>query len=157
MIHVAKPAEFSLSPSRYTLFAKLILVFAAGVLATLLPILLLAKIAGLLFLFIAACRFCYYFHRQNTQRLFVVDADAGHWRLMSAVTGQSSGRVVTTDLQLEPSQFVTAYLVILYFRIPQDFRTQQGTRLVVVVPRDSLSGEQHRILRKLLLSRTSCD
>ena len=151
MSHVAKPAEFSLASSRYTLFAKLILVFAAGVLVILLPILLLAKVAGLLFLFFAACSFGYCFRRQNTQRLFVVDADAGHWRLMSAAAGQSSGRAVTTDLQLEPSQFVTAYLVILYFR------SQQGTRLVLVVPRDSLSGGQHRILRKLLLSRTSCD
>jgi hypothetical protein len=38
--------------------------------------------------------------------------------------------------------------VILYFR------TQQGDRVIRIIPRGSLSGEEHRILRKLLLVRT---
>ena len=148
MSHVAKSAEFSLTPSRYTLIAKLGLAIASGLLVIVLPILPMAKIAGFLFLLAACLSFYLNFHRQCPERLFVVDSDADCWRLVSSAKNKQGGREVTIDLQLEPSQFVTVYLVILYFR------TQQGGRVLRIIPRDSLSGEEHRILRKLLLART---
>ncbi len=151
MSPAAKSAEFSLTPSRYALVAKLSLAFAAGLLVALLPILLIAKIAGLLFLLAAGASFYVHFRRQNPERIFVVDGDADCWRLISSPGSGRYGREEVIDLQLEPSQFVTTYLIILYFR------TQQGDRLTRVIPRDSLSREGHRILRKLLLARTSRD
>ena len=151
MSHVAKSAEFSLTPSRYFLVAQLSLAIAAGLLVAFLPILLWAKIASLVFLLAFGIRFYLHFCHQKPEQLFVVDGD--DWRLISSPgEGDSQhGREEVVDLQLEPSQFVTAYLVILYFRTPQ------GRRLTRVIPRDSLSGEEHRILRKLLLARTSRD
>lgn len=151
MSHVAKSAEFSLFPSRYTLTAKLSLTIASGLLVAILPILPMAKIAGLLFLLAAGLSFYLHFRRQCPERLFVVDGYAECWRLISSPKNKSDGRTVAIDLQLEPSQFVTAYLVILYFR------TLQGDKLLRVIPRDGLCAEEHRILRKLLLSRTSRD
>ena len=151
MSHVAKSAEFSLTPSRYTLIAKLSLAFVSGLLVAILPILPVAKIAGLLFLLAAGLSFYLHFRRQSPERLFVVDSDADCWRLVSPPNNKQECREVVVDLQLEPSQFVTVYLVILYFL------TQQGSRLLRIIPRDSLSGEEHRILRKLLLARTLND
>ena len=151
MSHVAKSAEFSLTPSKYVLIAQLILVVCAGLLVAIMPILLWAKIASLLFLLVAGIRFHLDFRRQNSEQLFIVDGDADCWRLLSLSGNGLHGGEAAVDLQLEPSQFVTAYLVILYFR------TQQGVRLTRVIPRDSLSREEHRILRKLLLARTSLD
>jgi hypothetical protein len=148
MSHVAKSAEFSLTPSRYTFSAKLGLTIASGLLVAVLPILPVAKIAGLLFLFAVGLGLHIDFRRQCPERLFVVDGDADCWRLVSSPINKQDGREVTVDLQLEPSQFVTVYLVILYFR------TQQGDRVIRIIPRGSLSGEEHRILRKLLLVRT---
>ena len=151
MSHVAKSAEFSLTPSRYTLTAKLGLAIAAGLIVAILPIVAMAKITGLLFLFAVGFSFYCDFCRQSPERLFVVDGDADSWRLVSTPENKQNARDVAVDLQLEPSQFVTVYLVILYFR------TEQGDRLLRIIPRDSLSGEEHRILRKLLLNRASRD
>jgi len=148
MSHVAKSAEFSLTPSRYTFSTKLGLTIASGLLVAVLPILPVAKIAGLFFLLAVGLGLYIDFRRQCPERLFVVDGDAECWRLVSSAKNKQGGREMTVDLQLEPSQFVTVYLVILYFR------TQQGDRLLRIIPRDSLSGEEHRILRKLLLART---
>mgnify|MGYP001141658401 CR=1 FL=1 len=148
MSHVAKSAEFSLTPSRYTFTAKLALAIAAGLLVAMLPILSMAKIAGLLFLFAAGVSFYLQFRRQSPERLFVVDGAGDCWRLVSPPKNKRGGREVAVDLRLEPRQFVTVYLVILYFR------TLQGDRLLRIIPRDSLSAEEHRVLRKLLFART---
>ncbi len=151
MSHVAKSAEFSLTPSKYVLVAQLSLAVCAGLLVAILPILLWAKIASLLFLLAVAISFYLNFRRQNSERLFVVDGDADCWRLISLSGNRQRGGEEAIDLQLEASQFVTAYLVILYFRTPQ------GRRLNRVIPRDSLAPEEHRILRKLLLATTNRD
>ena len=151
MSHVAKSAEFSLNPSRYALYARLGIVFIAGFLVAALPILLFAKISGLIFLLAAGYSFYQHFCQQAPEQLFALDIDANSWRLISPVKNQPGGGGEAVDLRLEPSQFVTAYLVILYFRSLQD------GRLVRVIPRDSMSGDEHRILRKLLLSRANCD
>lgn len=147
MSREVKSAEFSLYPSRYTLIAQLGLAISAAMLVAISPILLVAKLSGLLILLAAGISFSINFCRQNPERLFVVDGDADCWRLISSPGKIQHGKELAVDLQLEPSQFVTAGLVILYFR------TQQGERVTRVIPRDSLSAEEHRILRKLLLTR----
>jgi len=151
MSHVAKSAEFSLTPSGYTLVAKLSLAVAAALVIALLPIILLAKSIGLLLLLVVGYSFCQRFSQQKPERLVVVGTDAEYWRLMPPVDNKRVGYEIAVDVRLESRQFVTAYLVILYFR------TLQGERLIRVIPRDSLSGGEHRILRKMLLARTSCD
>jgi len=148
MSHVAKSAEFSLTPSKYTLAAELGLAICASLLVAILPILLWAKIASLLFLLAVGIRFYLHFRRQKPERLFVVDGAGDCWRLVSPPKNKRGGREVAVDLRLEPRQFVTVYLVILYFR------TLQGDRLLRIIPRDSLSAEEHRVLRKLLFART---
>ncbi len=149
MSRVAKSAEFSLSPSRYVLFAQLGLGICAGLLVALLPILLLAKIAGLLLILAVCGHFYVDFRRQKPERLWIADSDAQRWCLSLSADCQDLEEAI--ELQLEPSQFVTAYLVILYFR------DRRGARLIRVIPKDSLMPQEHRILRKLLLARTSCD
>ena len=149
MSREAKSAEFSLTPSKYTLVAKLALAISASLLVAILPILLWAKIASLLLLLAIAISFYLNFSWQNPERLFVVDGDADCWRLLLSPGHKQPAEEQVVDLLLEPSQFVTSYLVILYFRTPQ------ADRLTRVIPRDSLSGEEHRILRKLLLARVS--
>jgi hypothetical protein len=148
MSHAAKPAEFSLSPSKYFLVTQLGLTICAGLLVAVLPILLFAKIVTLFFILAACVNFYLSFRRQKPQRLRVVDGDAHRWRMLS-LSGDSQQIEEVVDLQLEPNQFVSTYLVILYLR---DY---QGVRLTQVIPRDSLSPQEHRVLRKLLLARAS--
>ena len=158
MSHVPKSAEFSLSPSRYTLYAELGFTAVVGLVVATAPILLWAKAGGLLFLLVVGYGFYHRFRQQYPVRLFVLDSKTDSWRLILEVKrkkGQGS-REVKVDLQLMPSQFVTAYLVILYFKSLQDFKSLQGAKLIRVIPRDSLSGEEHRLLRKLLIARTAC-
>ena len=47
--------------------------------------------------------------------------------------------------QLRPRQFVSRYLIVLYLR------TNSGKAISRAIPRDSLSEEQHRLLRQLLI------
>jgi len=142
MSHVAKTAEFRLYPSKYFLYAKLGLAVAAGLIIAVAPILLWAKVVGLYIVLAVGYRFYANFCRQSPERLFVVDDQLECWRLVSQTSGEN-------ELRLEPTQFVTGYLVVLYLR------DLQGIRLTRVIPRDSLSEEDHRLLRKLLISRNS--
>ena len=145
MSHVPRSAEFSLSPSRHYFYAQLGLVIAGGTVVAISPVLPLAKIAGLLLFLAAGIGLCCHFRQQLPTKLLLMDSETHSWRLIS----QADGQTITTDLVLKPTQFVTSYWVILYFKVVE------GGRLSLVIPRDSLSGEQHRQLRKLLLNRTS--
>ena len=153
MSHVPKSAEFSLYPSRYFLYAKLGLALVAALIIGFSPLLPWAKTAGLLFFAVLSCGFYRNFRQQLPERLFVLAGDTGSWRLISSVKIKvaSGRRPVTIKLQLMPSQFVSESLVILYFK------TVQGKRISRVLPRDRLVANEHRLLRKLLLARPSCD
>jgi hypothetical protein len=72
--------------------------------------------------------------------LILLDASEDRWRLVSGSQ--------TLELVLTPTQFVTRHLVIAYFKLPQ------GRQIVRVLPTDSLSAPQHRLLRMLLIERT---
>ena len=132
-------AEFQLSPSFYYLSARLVLAALAAVLISLLPILIWVKLIGLLCLGFAACYLIVAYHRKSPEELILLDASNDLWRLVS--TSES------LELVLAPTQFVTRHLVILYFKLPE------GGQIVRVVPRDSLSAAQHRLLRMVLIGR----
>ena len=133
-------AEFQLHPSFYYVCARLGLVAIASALVAVLPILILAKLAALLCLGLAGCWLVVDYRGQGAEKLIVLDASEDRWRLVSALK--------TVELVLMPTQFVTRYLVIVYFKLPQ------GRQIVRVLPRDSLSAQQHRLLRMLLIERT---
>ena len=141
MSPVPNSAEFQLSPSFYYLSARLVLVVLASVLMALLPILIWAKIIGLLCLGLAAWWLIVNYRGQGAEKLILMDASEDRWRLQSASE--------TVELVLAPTQFVTRHLVIAYFKLPQ------GRQIVRVLPRDSLSAPQHRLLRLVLIGRDS--
>jgi len=141
MSPVPNSAEFQLRPSFYYLCARLGLVAIAAGLIAVLPLLTWAKLAALLCLGLAAGWFFVNYLGQGAEKLIVLDASEDRWRLMSA-----SGAV---ELLLEPTQFVTRHLVIAYFKMPQ------GRQIVRVLPKDSLSAKQHRLLRMLLIDRAA--
>lgn len=151
MSHVPKSAEFSLYPSVYFLYAKLGLALVAALLIGLSPILLCPKLAGLLLLIALCYYFFRHFRQQKPERLVVLPGDSDYWCLVSLDNGNAGfgDRAGIIELQLMPSQFVSEPLVILYFR------TLQGKRIHRVIPADSLAANEHRLLRKLLLARSS--
>ncbi len=132
-------AEFQLSPSFYYLSARLVLAALAAVLIILLPILFWVKLIGLLCVGLAVWYLAVDYRSQSPEKLILLDASNDLWRLVS--TSES------LELVLAPTQFVTRHLVILYFKLPE------GGQIVRVVPRDSLSAAQHRLLRMVLIGR----
>jgi len=145
MSPVPNSAEFQLRPSFHYLCARLGLVAIAAGLIAVLPLLIWAKLAALLCLGLAACWFVVNYRGQGVEKLIVLDASEDRWRLVTA-SGAESGAV---ELLLAPTQFVTRHLVIAYFKLPE------GRQMVRVLPRDSLSEPQHRLLRMLLIARAS--
>jgi|TARA_B110000977_G_scaffold71213_1_gene96625 hypothetical protein len=133
-------AEFQLSASFYYLCARLGLVAIAAALIAVLPLLIWVKLSALLCLGFAACWLIVDYRGQCSEKLILLDASEDRWRLVSGSQ--------TLELVLTPTQFVTRHLVIAYFKLPQ------GRQIVRVLPTDSLSAPQHRLLRMLLIERT---
>ena len=106
-----------------------------------LPLLMWAKVAGLLCLSLAACWQILDYRGQSSEKLILLDASEDRWRLVTGLEAFEQGQ----ELQLAATQFVTRHLVIAYFKLPQ------GRQMVRVLPRDSLSSRQHRLLRMLLI------
>ena len=141
MSPVPNSAEFQLRPSFYYLCARLALGGLAAVLVAALPLLMWAKVAGLLCLSLAACWQILDYRGQSSEKLILLDASEDRWRLVTGLEAFEQGQ----ELQLAATQFVTRHLVIAYFKLPQ------GRQMVRVLPRDSLSSRQHRLLRMLLI------
>jgi len=139
-----KPAEFHLQRSRYYLFARLLLAVIVAVLIVALPLQLWALALGLAVVVAVACWFVFDFVRQPSERLIVLDARHNRWQW---TPGFGDGKHNVLDLELAPSQFVTRHLLIVYFRC------LEGRRIVRIIPADSLSRQQHRLLRMLLIER----
>ena len=154
MSPVPNSAEFQLRPSFYYLSARLVLVIIASALIAALPLLIWAKIMGLLSLGLAARWLIVDYLGQSPETLIMLDASEDRWRLVSVLkalealeAGETVETVETVELVLAPTQFATRYLVILYFKLPQ------GRQIVRVLPRDALSAPQHRLLRMVLIGR----
>ncbi len=142
-----KRAEFHLRRSRYYLFARLLLAAATAVLVIALPLQFWAFGLGLVAVAVAACWFIFDFVRHRPESLIVLDARQDSWQWIS---GFGDGKQKVLDLELAPSQFVTRHLVIVYFRRQKH---QPGRRMARIIPSDSLSRQQHRLLRMLLIER----
>ena len=141
-------AEFQLRPSFYYLSARLVLVIIASALIAALPLLIWAKIMGLLSLGLAARWLIVDYLGQSPETLIMLDASEDRWRLVSALKALEALEAgETVELVLAPTQFATRHLVILYFKLPQ------GRQVVRVLPRDALSAPQHRLLRMVLIGR----
>ncbi len=145
MSPVPNSAEFQLRPSFYYLSARLVLVIIASALTAALPLLIWAKIMGLLSLGLAARWLIVDYLGQSPETLIMLDASEDRWRLVSVLKALEAAE--TVELVLAPTQFATRYLVILYFKLPQ------GRQIVRVLPRDALSAPQHRLLRMVLIGR----
>ena len=145
MSPVPNSAEFQLRPSFYYLSARLVLVIIASALIAALPLLIWAKIMGLLSLGLAARWLIVDYLGQSPETLIMLDASEDRWRLVSVLKALEAAE--TVELVLAPTQFATRYLVILYFKLPQ------GRQIVRVLPRDALSAPQHRLLRMVLIGR----
>ena len=148
---VPKSAEFHLSRSTYFLIARLLLVALAAALIIALPLMAWARVVGLLCLCVAASWFIVDYRFQRPERLLLLDGATDRWRLLSAAGPHTrlTQEAAAVELELAPNQFVTRHLVIVYFR------TEQCKSIVRVLPSDSLSPQEHRLLRRLLIDRSS--
>jgi len=58
------------------------------------------------------------------------------------------GRDDLTELRLQPDQFITDWLIIIYFRTPEGFIFRRA------ITKDVVNSAEHHQLRSLLLSRS---
>ena len=127
------PLVLNLKPTKSLLVFQLLMAATATVRLTLLPIetwpRLLTLVLAVAWVLLVLRRW-----RRSQPQTMCSYPSSGHWQIDGGLW-----------LQPEPNQFVTRALVILYFR------DTRGRRLSRVIPRDSLSPEQHRQLRQLLL------
>lgn len=126
-------ATFNLRPSNRILNAQLGLAFAVSIVLFGLPIVGWAKLSALVITAATAIFWYRQWWAQGPEILRCLDSE--RWILADI------------DLSLQPRQFVTRNLIILYFK------TTDGGALVRLLPADAMSAGQHRLLRKLLLAR----
>ncbi|MDA8786735.1 hypothetical protein N9N19_04255 [Porticoccaceae bacterium] len=124
------PLVLNLKPTKSLLVFQLLMAATATVRLTLLPIETWPRLLAL----VLVVAWVLLVLRRSQPQTMCSYPSSGHWQIDGGLW-----------LQPEPNQFVTRALVILYFR------DTRGRRLSRVIPRDSLSPEQHRQLRQLLL------
>ncbi|MGB2045434.1 MAG: protein YgfX [Porticoccaceae bacterium] len=135
MTSMESPLEITLNPSKTLIMAQCWLVIAVLLLSVFLPVLLWAKVLLLLITLLIATRWL------------------SQWR---GVTPEILiFRTLTDDCiidgklrcQFKSRQFVTRRLIIVYLV------TESGKSLSRIIPRDALSQQHHRLLRRLLIQR----
>ena len=136
---VAKSYQrFLLKPSKIQFYASLLLVLSIFMLLAVLPILFWPKviaIGGVILLLVRIITL--WRNRQRQELLFNPEDDS--WQL--------SGPQGWQELRLKSDQFVTARLVIIYFKTPK------GSVIKRVITRDVMRATDHHKLRVLLLAR----
>jgi hypothetical protein len=130
------PLLLNLKLSKTLLLLQLLMAAAAIAHLTLLPIATWPRLLAMALVLAVTARLLWRWLCSGPQTLCYYPA-SGDWQINGGLR-----------LQPEPSQFVMRSLVILYLR------DALGRRLSRVIPHDSLSAEQHRQLRQLLLSST---
>lgn len=137
---VAKSYQrFLLKPSKIQFYASLLLVLSIFMLLAVLPILFWPKviaIGGVILLLVRIITL--WRNRQRQELLFNPEDDS--WQL--------SGPQGWQELRLKSDQFVTARLVIIYFKTPK------GSVIKRVITRDVMTTTDHHKLRVLLLARS---
>ena len=137
MIVEKSQGTFNLRPSKTVLTAHLGLILIIVIILFGLPIFWWARFLAL---GITAATAVIWVRCWKGQGLEVLRClDSGHWSL-------AANNLQLRGLRLQPSQFVTRSLVILYFK------TTAGKSLVRVIPTDALMAGQHRLLRQLLIA-----
>ena len=139
MIVAKNHQRFSLRPSKILVLASVGLAVWILLLLILLPIVfwikLLAIISVGLFFYqsITAMRLA-----QMEELVFNYETEL--WNLY--------GRDDLTELRLQPDQFITDWLTIIYFRTPEGFIFRRA------ITKDVVNSAEHHQLRSLLLSRS---
>lgn len=138
MIVENPPVQFRLHPSKYLLVGQCGLIILATMMLVGLPLIWWVRLVtiGITMLlglgYVKAWRF---------RRLEIL-----RWKPAADLWILSTGQI-RVELSLPSAQFVTAFLVILHFK------TSTGKPVLRVVPRDTLSASEHRLLRQLLMAR----
>lgn len=136
---VAKSYQrFLLKPSKIQFYASLLWVLSIFVLLVVLPILLWPKLIAIGAVMLLLVRIVTLWRNRQHQELLFNPANDS-WQLRGPQGWQ--------ELRLKSDQFVTARLVIIYFKTPK------GSVIKRVITRDVMTTADHHKLRVLLLAR----
>ncbi len=127
--------EVTLVPSKTLALIQLGMVILLLLLSAMLPVLLWAKLLLLLIIISVALIWLQEWRSADAEVLVF------HPLENKCIAGNG------LHCQLRPRQFVSRCLIVLYLR------TNSGKAISRAIPRDSLSEEQHRLLRQLLILR----
>ena len=137
---VAKSYQrFLLKPSKVQFYASLILVLAVFILLVVLPILFWPKVIAICGVMLLLVRIIILWGNKQHQTL-LFNPDNNSWQLSRPQGWQ--------ELRLKSDQFVTARLVIIYFKTPK------GSVIKRVITRDVMTTADHHKLRVLLPARS---
>lgn len=126
-------SRFVIKPAKSLLILTVCLAGTISGLLLLMPILFWVKTVALLLIVVLAYVEITKFASAR-DNIVIYQPTADRW----IVNGNSA--------YLRPSQWVTRSLIVMYFK------GEEGNKLIQVVPADSMPSEQHRQLRKLLIS-----
>ena len=138
MIVENPPVQFRLHPSTYLLVGQCGLAILATVILVGLPLLWWVRLVSIGLTMLLGLGYLKAWRSRGIEILW--------WKPAADLWILSAGQT-RVQLCLQDSQFVTASLVILYFK------TAAGKPGLRVVPRDALSASEHRLLRQLLMAR----
>jgi len=132
------PVQFRLHPSKYLLVGQCGLVILAAVILVGLPLLGWVRLVSIGLTILLGLGYLKAWRSRGIEIL--------RWKPAADLWSLSAGQT-RVELRLQTGQFVTAFLVILYFK------SSVGKPVLRVVPRDALSASEHRLLRQLLMAR----
>lgn len=138
MIVENPPVQFRLHPSNYLLVGQCGLAILATVILVGLPLLWWVRLASIGLTMMLGLGYLKAWRSRGIE-ILIWKPGADHWIVIAGQT--------RVELRLQAGQFVTAFLVILYFK------TSAGKPVLRVVPRDALSASEHRLLRQLIMAR----
>ena len=139
MIVAKNHQRFSLKPSKTLVLASVGLAVWILLLLILLPIVFWIKLLAIISVGL------FFYQSITAMRLaqmeeLVFNSETDLWNLY--------GRDDLTELRLQPDQFITDWLIIIYFRTPEGFIFRRA------ITKDVVNSAEHHQLRSLLLSRS---
>ena len=139
MIVAKNHQRFSLRPSKILVLASVGLAVWILLLLILLPIVFWIKLLAIISVGL------FFYQSITAMRLaqmeeLVFNSETELWNLY--------GRDDLTELRLQPDQFITDWLIIIYFRTPEGFIFRRA------ITKDVVNSAEHHQLRSLLLSRS---
>lgn len=139
MIVAKNHQRFSLRPSKILVLASVGLAVWILLLLILLPIVFWIKLLAIISVGL------FFYQSITAMRLaqmeeLVFNSETDLWNLY--------GRDDLTELRLQTDQFITDWLIIIYFRTPEGFIFRRA------ITKDVVNSAEHHQLRSLLLSRS---